>query len=157
MTQPRIIVYGNSGSGKTTMAAALAAEFGIPHLDLDTVAWATPAVRKPVTDSVAELQAYIAANPGWIIEGCYGDLIEAILPSCTELRFLNPGVKACMRNCRARPWEPHKYATKDEQDAMLRFLLGWVSEYETRDDEFSLKRHRALFDGFTGVKREYGA
>lgn len=31
----RIIVYGGSGAGKTTMARALSAELGVPHLDLD--------------------------------------------------------------------------------------------------------------------------
>ena len=48
------------------------------------------AVRRPLGDSVAALEAFIDANAGWVIEGCYGDLIEAALPSCTELRFLNP-------------------------------------------------------------------
>ena len=52
----RIIVYGNSGSGKTTMARALSAELGIPHLDLDTIAWGEVAVRKPIDESIAELR-----------------------------------------------------------------------------------------------------
>jgi hypothetical protein len=29
-----------------------------------------------------------------------------------------------------------------------------VREYETRTDEYSLSRHRELFDRFTGRKRE---
>jgi hypothetical protein len=29
-----------------------------------------------------------------------------------------------------------------------------VRAYETRDDEFSLRGHRALFDRFAGAKRE---
>jgi len=31
----RIVVIGNSGSGKSTLAKRL----GVPHLDLDTLAW----------------------------------------------------------------------------------------------------------------------
>src|SRR5436190_23643818 len=31
----RILITGNSGSGKSTMAAQVAAEYGLPHLDLD--------------------------------------------------------------------------------------------------------------------------
>ena len=50
---------------------------------------------------------------------------------------------------------PEKYASKAEQDERLEFLLAWVRDYETRDDEFSLREHRRLFDGFPGVKREY--
>ena len=51
--------------------------------------------------SVALLEAYVAAHPGWVIEGCYGDLIEAALPHASELCFLNPGVAAFGR--RPRP------------------------------------------------------
>ena len=89
------------------------------------------------------------------MEGCYAGLLESILPFATELRFLNPGIEICIRNCRARPFEPQKYASMDEQNARLEFLLSWVREYATRDDEYSLATHRRLYDAFTGPKREY--
>jgi len=152
----RIVVYGNSGSGKTTMATALSRELGVPHLDLDTIAWAQIAVRKPLADSIAELRAFIDAHEGWVIEGCYGDLVEAALPLCTELRFLDPGIEICLRNCRARSWEPHKYDDSAEQDRRLAFLLDWVAGYDTRTDEFSAARHRAIFAAFPGPKQRFG-
>ncbi len=152
----RMLIYGNAGSGKSTLAKAAAREGGVPHLDLDEIAWSAPMVRKALPENVRELQAFVAAHPGWVIEGCYGDLIEAVLPWATELRFLNPGVAACVRNCRARPWEPHKYATPEDQNRMLAPLLAWVAEYETREDEFSLKRHREIFERFEGKKLESG-
>jgi hypothetical protein len=36
-------------------------------------------------------------------------------------------------------------------------LLVWVAEYEVREDEFSLRSHRRIFDGFNGAKREITA
>lgn len=69
--------------------------------------------------------------------------------------FLNPGIEACAENCATRHWEPHKYPSKEAQDANLRMLIEWVREYQTRDDEFSLKEHRKLFDGHKGKKVEY--
>lgn len=153
----RILIYGNSGSGKTTMAREMAAEHGLKHLDLDLVAWDAPGERKPLAASVAALEAFFAANDAWVVEGCYADLVEVALPYCTELRFLNPGVDACVAHCRARPWEPEKYESREEQDRRLAFLLDWVRQYDTRDDEYGLYQHRAVFDGFTGPKREYGA
>jgi len=90
-----------------------------------------------------------------VIEGCYSDLVEAALPHCTELRFLNPGVEVCVEHCLRRPWEPEKFATEAEQNANLENLIQWVREYETRDDEYGLKRHRRVFDAFLGAKREY--
>jgi len=38
---------------------------------------------------------------------------------------------------------------------MLDHLIQWVQEYETRDDEYGLKRHRQVFDRFSGPKHEY--
>ena len=158
MTEPpgrRYLLFGNSGSGKTTMARALAKEHALVHLDLDSVAWTSPGVRRPTAESIAEVGRFLDANASWVIEGCYADLMEPILSAATEVRFLNPGVEACVANCRARPWEPEKYPSKEQQDAVLAFLLDWVREYETRDDEYSLKAHRALFDRFPGTKREF--
>jgi len=155
MAAHRILIYGNSGSGKTTMARETARTLGVPHLDLDSVAWDVPMVRKSVPASVALVEAFVAANPQWVIEGCYGDIIGATTRHCSELRFLNPGIEACVRNCRKRPWEPTKFPTREEQDAMLDALVDWVRQYETRDDEYGLTRHRAVFDGFAGVKLEY--
>jgi len=34
-------------------------------------------------------------------------------------------------------------------------LQEWVEEYEVRDDEYSLKKHRKIFDKFKGRKKEY--
>ena len=150
----RYLLFGNSGSGKTTMARVLAAEHGLVHLDLDTVAWSSPGVRRPAAESIAEIERFLARNNGWVVEGCYADLMDPILSAATEVRFLNPGVERCVANCLARSWEPDKYSSKEEQDAKLAFLLGWVRDYETRDDEYSLKAHRALFDRYQGTKRE---
>jgi adenylate kinase family enzyme len=157
MGMHRILIFGNSGSGKTTMAREVANSLSIPYLDLDRITWdpTAHAVRRPLQATIAALAEFIAAHPAWVIEGCYGDLIERAVPYCSELRFLNPGVEACVANCRKRPWEPTKYTAPGDQDARLDQLIAWVRLYETRDDEFSLKRHRMIFDAFQGVKREY--
>jgi adenylate kinase family enzyme len=151
----KIILLGNAGAGKTTMAHQLSGDRNIPRLSLDEIAWGEGAERKPLEVSLRELQQFIEVNDRWIIEGCYGDLVEATLPYCTELRFLNPGVEVCIEHCRQRPWEPEKFASAAEQQVMLENLIQWVRDYETREDEYGLKRHRQIFDTYTGNKREY--
>lgn len=153
-TPARLLIYGNSGSGKTTMAKALAAEGRIPHLDLDLIAWASPGERLSLEESLTRLHEFHRQHESWVIEGSYGSLVEAAAPLATELRFLNPGVDACVANCRSRPWEPEKYASAEEQDARLAFLLDWVRSYDTRDDEYGLAYHQMVFDNFHGVKVE---
>jgi adenylate kinase family enzyme len=155
----RVVIMGNSGAGKSTMAGRLAAEHGLAHLDLDTLAWlpVMPPRRAPLADSLAKFAAFADAHDRWVIEGCYADLIEPATARCTELVFLDPGIETCIAHCRARPWEPHKYASKEAQDGNLEMLIEWVRAYETRDDEFSLRAHRALFDRFAGRKRELKA
>lgn len=159
MTQThRIVIFGNSGSGKSVLAAQLAARHGLPSLDLDTIAWEPEArapTRRPPAASGRLIAAFGAAHPQWVIEGCYADLLALVLPHASEVIFLNPGTATCVANCRNRPWEPHKYATPEAQDANLGMLLGWIARYEEREDEFSLAAHRRLFDRFGGPKVEY--
>ena len=155
MDAQRIVIYGNAGSGKTTMARQLVREFGLAHLSLDDICWAAVGIRKPLPESIADLEAFIAAHAEWVIDGCYGDLVEAALSHCSELRFLNPGIEVCVRNCRSRPWEASYCSSPEEQQRLLEPLIAFVREYETRTDEFSLARHRGLFAAFSGRKREY--
>lgn len=153
----RVIIFGNSGAGKSTLAQKLAGQHGLAHLDLDTLAWepTSPPERRPLDVSSRSIERFTATHEAWVIEGCYGDLLALVSPRCNEMIFLNPGVEACVENCRSRPWEPHKYASKAAQDENLEMLIQWVREYETRNDDFSLRRHRSLFDTFAGPKREY--
>lgn len=137
------------------MARQLIAGTSIRHLSLDEIAWQGNAVRRPINESISEIQKFVVENKEWVIEGCYGDLVEEVLKYCTELRFLNPGTEACVANCRKRSWEPEKFATAEEQNQMLEELIRWVKQYDMRDDEYGLKRHRQIFDLFNGPKREY--
>ena len=152
----KILILGNSGSGKSTLAAKLAASGGeVAVLSLDEIAWEEDVTRRPIAASATLIREFMQKNEHWIIEGCYADLMEIALPFCNELHFLNPGIEACLEQARTRDWEPEKFPEKDAQDAMLPALLEWIGMYETREDEFGLTRHRALFDGFAGKKREY--
>lgn len=156
----RIVILGNSGSGKSTLARKLGEAQRIPTLDLDTVYWEPQSggVARTADAARADLARFCTANANWIVEGCYASLAEAALATpgapAPELVLLNPGVEACIRHCQARPWEPHKYASKAEQDAKLAFLLEWVRDYYWRDGEMSLTGHRALFSAYAGPKRE---
>jgi adenylate kinase family enzyme len=152
----RYLIMGNSGSGKSHRARALAARHGLVHLDLDTIVWEPGKIAVPrAPEQVrADLLAFVTGRATWVAEGCYGELVEAALPYCTELVFMNPGREVCLENNRRRPWEPHKYASMEAQQSKLQLLLEWVAGYDEREDATSYACHRRVFDGFTGSKTE---
>lgn len=124
-------------------------------LDLDTVVWDPNAfaVTRDPDLMRADVERFCSGDSDWVIEGCYGSLILIALQYRPELVFLEPGEEACLSNCRTRPWEPHKYPSKEKQDSNLAFLTAWVSAYYERDGELSLQGHRALFEAYQGPKR----
>ncbi len=150
----KVVIFGNSGSGKSTLARQLSEQEHLAHLDLDTVAWgpASPPQRKPLAESRHAIAAFMSANDQWVIEGCYADLLEIAMPESSEIIYLNLPIELCIANARNRPWEPHKYASKEAQDENLAMLINWIAQYFERKDTFSRSAHVALFEEYVGKK-----
>jgi len=151
----RVAIVGNAGSGKSTLARRLAAGSGAPILDLDTVAWEPGqiAVARDAREAIADVRNFCDTKNEWIVEGCYASLIDAALQSRPRLLVLDPGLEQCIANCRSRPWEPHKYSSREEQDKHLGFLLEWVTEYYSRSGHMSFEAHEALYERYDGPKQ----
>ncbi|MBF2054553.1 MAG: AAA family ATPase [Candidatus Sericytochromatia bacterium] len=149
-------IVGNAGSGKSTFARRLAQQSGAICLSLDAIAFESgTSQRRPLADSLAAAEAFMDQHSQWVLEGCYADIFEALLSRAEALYFLNPGTAACIAHCRARRWEPDKFASPAEQATQLEALIPWVSSYDTRDDAYGLRQHRALFEAFQGPKYEF--
>lgn len=150
----RILIFGNSGSGKSTLAKKLCSSENLAHLDLDTLAWepVSPPERRSLAVSSLQIAEFTHLNQGWVIEGCYTDLLEMVVPESTEIIFLKLPVEACISNAKKRPWEPHKYESKEAQDANLGMLVDWISQYSERSDTFSQQSHQKLYDDYAGEK-----
>lgn len=153
----KILIFGNSASGKSTLAKSLTRTEDLSHLDLDTLAWkaTSPPQRESTDESNSAIQAFIQSCDSWVIEGCYGDLLQLALPFANEIIFMNLSIESCIRNAQNRPWEPHKYPSKEAQDANLEMLTDWISQYQKRTDTFSKQSHQYLYDSFTGIKTVY--
>ena len=152
-----ILIFGNSGSGKSTLAKELCSPGILAHLDLDTLAWkpVSPPERMPLEESAKKIDEFLSSNQDWVIEGCYTDLLEKVVSKSTEMIFMNLPVETCKTNARNRPWEPHKYKSKEAQDANLEMLIDWIAQYTDRNDSFSLASHEELYTKYTGKKKTY--
>lgn len=150
----KIMIFGNSGSGKSTLAKKLIKAEGLSHLDLDSLAWLpeVPPQRAPLAASKKKIKHFVNDCAAWVIEGCYADLLEIAAPLADEIIFMNISVAECVENAKARPWEPHKYASKKAQDDNLAMLIDWIKQYRERDDVFSFRSHFKFYDEFLGKK-----
>ena len=135
----KILIIGNSASGKSTLARKLAETRNLAHLDLDTIAWLTvnPPQRNPLGECQLLIDKFINSHQKWVIEGCYTDLIEIASAQANQLIFLNLSIDDCIKNAQNRQWEKHKYESKTSQDENLTMLIEWIKNYKQRDDLFS--------------------
>ncbi len=151
----RVLIFGNSGSGKSTLAKHLCKTQGLAHLDLDTLAWkpTLPTMREAIEKSGQGINAFIDKNSHWVIEGCYSDLLVLLQDKATEIIYMNLPVSLCVENAKNRPWEPHKYKSKQAQDDNLPMLINWIEAYQSRVDTFSASSHLKFYRDFKGDKR----
>lgn len=151
----KVLVFGNSASGKSTLAKRLAKVGLLAHLELDLLAWqaTNPPTRVPLVESAKVIEKFMIQHEHWVIEGCYSDLLKIAEEQSTEIIYMNLSVDDCIINANNRPWEPHKYASKTEQDANLAMLIEWISQYEHRDDNFSKAAHLSFYQNYTGAKK----
>ena len=57
----QLILLGNAGAGKSTMARRISGDEPIPRLSLDEIAWDDPK-RKPLEVSLRMMHAFIQSN-----------------------------------------------------------------------------------------------
>ena len=72
------MVYGVTGSGKTTMARQIAARTGLPWHEVDNLTWEPGWVTVPADEQRRRIAA-ICAGERWILDTAYGSWIEVPL------------------------------------------------------------------------------
>lgn len=124
---------------------------------MDTLAWKNtiPPERRNIDESAIDIEVFLKKSSKWVIEGCYSDLLSLVIKEASKIIFLNPGIETCINNYKKRPWEPHKYASIEEQNKNLEILVCWVRNYTIRNDEFSFQSHNKLYEQFLGEKEQF--
>jgi adenylate kinase family enzyme len=107
----RVSVVGNSGSGKTTIAVALAEAVGAPHLELDSV-FHQPNWQPLDTDAFrAKVSAFVAADD-WVVDGNYNSVRDLVWQRADTVVWLDLPRRRIMRQLIARTLR--RIATRQE-------------------------------------------
>ncbi len=84
----RIVIIGTSGAGKTSLARALAARLGLPHVELDALFWG-PNWSEAPRDVLRVRVARALAAEGWVVDGNYSAVRDLIWPHADTLIWLD--------------------------------------------------------------------
>ena len=134
---PRIHILGASGSGTTTLGAALAAATGWPHEDSDTYFWiptdppfTTPRPRERRLDT---LLPRLAATPDWIFTGSSISWAVPLVGLYELVVYLR--LDPALRMARLLAREAARYGARiqpgGDMAAASREFFAWAEAYET--------------------------
>ena len=71
----RILISGNAGAGKTTLARELGERFGLPVVGMDRIVWA-PGWQKTTAEARRRALDAALAPPCWIVDGVSHEVIR---------------------------------------------------------------------------------
>jgi adenylate kinase family enzyme len=143
----RISVVGNSGSGKTTVALAIAGALGVPHLELDAVfhqpGW-QPLDAGEFRRIVWDFTEADTNGDGWVVDGNYSGVRDIVWGRADTVIWIDPPRRRVMRQLFARTmrrmatgaelWNGNRerwsYLFRPEESVLL---YAWISHRKLRD------------------------
>ncbi len=152
----RILIIGNSGSGKTWLSQRLSELLNVGVIHFDDIFWEQGGFnKKREREIVYQEITKLSQGDNWIMEGVFGDLALKAIPYATTLIFLNKEWSECKKALISRGSQSSKQLCS-EKDAEANFqnLISWASEYYKRNSPSSLVGHSKLYNNFSKPKYE---
>ena len=149
----KIIILGNSGSGKTWLATRLAATVSAPVVHLDDLFWEPGGFEKKRSrEEVELLMQQSKEGASWIVEGVFGELAQQYLDVAELLVWLDIDWHICKTRLEERGSESKMHLDREQSEEGLRKLVEWASCYYNRRDLRSYDDHKGLLEKFSGSK-----
>jgi energy-coupling factor transporter ATP-binding protein EcfA2 len=136
----RLVVMGNSGSGKSTFAKQVGAVLALPTHDLDVLCRHLDGQQRDEGEAKT-LVAEVATGDRWVIEGVFPLLVKLALARATALVWLDLSWNECREGLVQRG--PHHGMDPSDPDA----LLAWANAHSDL-----LPAHARLYNTFGGQK-----
>jgi adenylate kinase family enzyme len=93
----RVLILGSSGSGKSSLAAALSARLGVPLVHLDRLFWRPGWVQSTTDEFVAAQARALPADGRWVCDGNYSKTLRVRLPLADTIVLLDLPTLTCLR------------------------------------------------------------
>ena len=136
----RVLIMGNSGSGKSWLAARISEFKTLPVTDLDTLYWEQDGYgrAREKTEVIKDVLA-IANKERWIIEGVYGWIADQVSYYASHVIWLTPKPCESVETIQGSGIR-NNGSVKD-----YKALLEWASLYEIRTGSSSYEGHLSVF------------
>jgi adenylate kinase family enzyme len=100
----RICVVGTTGSGKSTMAEAIAYRLHIPHIELDALHW-EPGWKEADREFTRARVRDISLSEAWVVDGNYRFLRDLLWPRAQALVWLDYPLQLILWRLWRRTWK----------------------------------------------------
>ena len=84
----RIVIFGSTGSGKTTLANRLAHTLELPHIELDALYWGPNWTELPDEEFRQRVQTALSGSR-WVIDGNFSQVRDITWGRATDLVWLD--------------------------------------------------------------------
>jgi adenylate kinase family enzyme len=84
----RVVVQGASGSGKTSLAVAIASALGAAHLELDGLYQQANWTPLDLEEFRSQVQRFVE-RPRWVVDGNYSHVRDILWPLATTIVFID--------------------------------------------------------------------
>jgi adenylate kinase family enzyme len=128
----KIAVVGTSGSGKTTVARALAEHHGVPHVELDALHWGPNWAPCPTEEFRVRVQEALSQG-GWVTDGSYyGKLGDTVLEQADFVLWLDLPFRTVAR----RVWTRTLRRIRNREELWAGNRETWRDAFFGRDSLF---------------------
>lgn len=127
----KILIIGNTGSGKTYLADKIAQATGFTVLHLDYIFWESKNFKKYREDEevIPLIDKFTRDHANWVIEGIYDQYAEHLLPLTKYLMFLDMPWETCRDSIQSRTADFNLVDSEQVNDDGKDELVGYAKDY----------------------------